>query len=115
MMLGTLLSVHIEAGWCPGIEVQPRPHLGRLDGPGHVLAHLSSPPSPWRLARRQARLIHEFIYAVDLIYKVELRAVDVNPSAGPAGTRPGRRPGRPPLISREHVLACALQIVDRDG
>ena len=29
--------------------------------------------------------------------------------------RPGRRPGRPPLISREQVLACALQIVDRDG
>lgn len=37
--------------------------------------------------------------------------MDVNRSGG----RTARRPGRPPLITRDQVLAAALQIVDRDG
>jgi TetR/AcrR family transcriptional regulator, tetracycline repressor protein len=39
----------------------------------------------------------------------------VNLSAGPPVGRQVRGPGRPPLISREQVLACALEVADHDG
>jgi AcrR family transcriptional regulator len=69
-----------------------------------VLVHLASSPHG-----------AEFVYPVDFLYTVDLLTVSVNLPTGPPGLGAARRPGRPPLISRNQVLARALQVADRDG